>query len=87
MKQNSNFLMRQVAQRYVIVPVGEAAEKFSGMITLNGTGKFLWDLLEQEQTVQSLAQALIDTYQISGELAMKDAAAFVEKLKSCGAVE
>lgn len=87
MKQNSNFLMRQVAQRYVIVPVGEAAEKFSGMITLNGTGKFLWDLLEQEQTVESLAQALIDTYQISGELAMTDAAAFVEKLKSCGAIE
>lgn len=87
MKRNSNFLARQVAKRHVIVPVGEAAEKFSGMITLNGTGKFLWDLLEQEQTVESLAQALIDTYQISEELAMKDAAAFVEKLMPSGAIE
>ena len=45
MKRNPGFLMRQVAGRYVLAPVGEMVKTFSGMITMNATGKFLWDLM------------------------------------------
>ena len=48
MKRSAGFLMRQVAGRYVLAPVGDTVKTFSGMITMNATGKFLWDLLEQE---------------------------------------
>lgn len=59
MRRNENFILRRVADMSVIVPLGAAAEAFPGMISVNETGAFLWDLLEQEQTLQSLGDALM----------------------------
>ena len=86
MNRNPEFVSRQVADRFVIVPVGTAAEKFSGMITINATGKFLWDLLENEQTLESLAQALVKEYEIDMELALKDVKTFLEPILPTGAI-
>lgn len=86
MKRSSGFLMRQVAGRYVLAPVGETVRIFSGMITMNATGKFLWDLMEQDQTVDSLAQALVDTYSVEFEKAKEDVIKFLDPLKPVGAV-
>lgn len=80
MKRNSGFLIRQVAGRYVLAPVGETVKTFSGMITMNATGKFLWDLLEQEQTVDSLAQALVNEYEVEFEKAKEDVIKYIEPL-------
>lgn len=78
--------MRQVAGRYVLAPVGETVKTFSGMITMNATGKFLWDLMEQDQTVDSLAQALTDNYGVDLEKAKEDVVKFLDPLKPVGAV-
>lgn len=86
MKRNSGFLMRQVAGRYVLAPVGETVKTFSGMITMNATGKFLWDLLEQEQTVDSLAQALVEAYEVDFEVAKKDVVVYLEPLQNVKAI-
>ena len=86
MKRSSGFLMRQVAGRYVLAPVGETVKIFSGMITMNATGKFLWDLMEQDQTVDSLAQALVETYSVEFEKAKEDVIKFLDPLKPVGAV-
>ena len=86
MKRSSGFLMRQVAGRYVLAPVGETVKIFSGMITMNATGKFLWDLMEQDQTVDSLAQALVDTYSVEFEKAKEDVIKVLDPLKPVGAV-
>ena len=80
MKRNDGFLIRQVAGRYVLAPVGDTVKTFSGMITMNNTGKFLWDLLEQEQTVDSLAQALVDTYEVDFDKAKEDVVKYLEPL-------
>ena len=86
MRRNENFLVRQVVGKYVLAPVGEAAQQFSGMITVNTSGKFLWDLLETEQTVESLAQALTQQYEVSMELALSDVEKFLEPLYPTGAI-
>lgn len=86
MKRSSGFLMRQVAGRYVLAPVGETVKTFSGMITMNATGKFLWDLMEQDQTVDTLAQALVDAYEVEFEKAKEDVIKFLDPLKPVGAV-
>lgn len=86
MKRSSGFLMRQVAGRYVLAPVGETVKTFSGMITMNATGKFLWDLLEQDQTLDTLAQALASTYEVEIEKAKEDIIKFIDPLKPIGAI-
>lgn len=86
MRRNENFILRRVADMTVIVPVGAATEQFPGMISVNETGAFLWELLEQEQTLQSLGEALVLAYQVEQEQAEADASAFLEKLRPAGAV-
>lgn len=87
MKRNANFLMREVAGSAVAVPVGEAAREFPGMIRLNEAGKYLWELLGQEQTPQSLTKALLDRYEVSEDQARQDVDAFLEHIRAVGALE
>ena len=42
MKVKEDFLLREVAGCYVVVPVGKATVDFNGMLNLNDTGAFLW---------------------------------------------
>ena len=86
MKRNSDFLLREVAGTVVVVPVGEAAVSFSGMITMNSTGSFLWEQLEKEQTVETLTAALLENYEVTSEKAREDVEAFVAKLIPVGAI-
>ena len=87
MHRSEEFLLRQAAGLTVIVPVGRAAVNFPGMISVNETGAFLWDRLAAEQTVESLAAALTETYQVEQTQAEADVRAFLERLVKVGAVE
>lgn len=86
MKRNEDFLLRDVAGSLVIVPVGAAVTAFPGMITLNATAAYLWELLETEQTVDTLTAALMDRYDVEQTRAREDVVAFVERLKPTGAL-
>lgn len=86
MKRSADFLLRDVAGTLVIVPVGAAASAFPGMITLNSTGAYIWELLESEQTVQSLVDALVERYEVDEAVARTDVETFLEKLRPTGAI-
>ena len=43
MKIKEDYLLRKVAECYVVVPVGKATVDFNGMMNLNETGAFLWE--------------------------------------------
>ena len=86
MKRNSDFLLSKVAGTQVLVPVGAAVADFSGIITLNETGAFLWELLGSECSVQELTQAMTNEYQVSDTQAAADVESFLEKLRSVGAI-
>jgi len=86
MKQSADFILRQVAGKIVLVPVGAAAAKFPGMVTMNASGKYIWELLQKDQTLDSIVKALTDRYEVSPEQATEDAQAFLSRLKSVGAV-
>lgn len=86
MKRNPNFLLRSVADTLVLVPVGQATDGFAGMVTLNSTSAFLWELLETEQTIQSLTEALLNRYDVAEAKARADAEAFLAALMPTGAI-
>lgn len=87
MKQSPDFLLRDVADSVVLVPVGAATARFPGMITLNETGKFLWNALETEQTLETLTAKLLEEYDVPPQQAQADVEAFLKKLAAVGAVE
>ena len=75
------FMLRNVAGNNIVVAVGEASKHFSGVITLNETGAFLWNKLTKETTKEELVEALTNEYDISKEVASNDIDEFIKKLQ------
>jgi len=87
MKQNPNYLLRNVAGSTVLVPVGEATKDFPGMVTMNATSTYLWEQLSQPKTEAELVQALLDRYEVTESQAKADVAEFVKTLTLIGAIQ
>ena len=86
MKLKDGFLLREIAGRIVAVPVGESLN-LNLMISLNSTGRFLWERLKTGACAQELKEALMETYDVSEELAQSDVDAFIKKLSENGFLE
>lgn len=86
MKLKKGFLLREVAGRIVVVPEGDVLN-LNLMISLNGTGRFLWERLEKGASARELKEALMDQYNVDEQLAGADVQAFIEKLNQHGFLE
>lgn len=80
----SGFILRQIIGETVAIPSGDSAKRLSGLVALNGSGEFLFNLLQSEQTEESLVQAMLDEYDTDADTAAKDVAEFIEMLRVNG---
>lgn len=87
MKIKDTFILRNVAGNHVVLPVGASSESFSGMMMLNETGVFLWDVLKKDVTMETLVNALLSEYNVDASEAKADAEAFVETLRKAGVLD
>ena len=87
MKIKKEYVLRQVADTWVVLPLGDAAVDFSGMLTLNGSGAMLWHVLEQGADREALTAALLEEYEVSRQQAMADVETFLNKLLQAGCLE
>lgn len=78
------FVVREIAGETIAIPAGPAARELSGLLALNGSGTFLFGLLQTEQTQHSLVQAMLERYEIDQATAQADVAEFLEILRSNG---
>lgn len=87
MKIAKGFSLRNIAGDHIVVPVGTKNVSFQGMITLNASGAFLWEALQEERTVQELLQMLLDEYEVETARAQADLANFLSSLQEAGILE
>ena len=81
MRLISGFCVRKVLDETIAIPTREAAHELSGLASMNETGEFLFELLQTEQTVDSLVEALMENYEVEKETAKKDVEIFLGVLK------
>jgi hypothetical protein len=86
MKLKEGFLLREVAGRIVVVPEGDVLN-LNLMISLNETGRILWERLDQGASAQELKEALMEQYNVDEQLAEADVQAFIETLNRHGFLE
>lgn len=87
MKIKEGYILREVAGSHVVLPLGEATIDFNGMASLNDTGLFLFQKMQEDVTEDELVKALLDRYDIDEESARKDVENFVNKIKGAGIIE
>ncbi len=87
MKIKDGFMLREVAGTYVVVPVGERSEQFNGMVNLNEIGAFIWKVLENGSDRAGVISAMLAEYDVTEEIAAKDADNFINILSENGLLE
>lgn len=87
MKIEKEFILREIAGDYVIVPVGEAAVQFNGMISVNETGATIWKCLQEETDTDQIVQVLTEEYDVDDETARKDVEEFTSMLRKNGILD
>ena len=87
MRIKEGFVLRKVATRTVVLPVGRAAVDFSGMLSLNESGIMLWRVLEKGGDREAMVDALLAEYEVERAEAYADVDAFIDSLVKAGCVE
>ena len=84
MKLKKDYVLRQAAGAWVVLPLREEAVNFSGMIKLNDSGVMLWRALEQGCDKNALVEVLTKEYNVSSRQAEADVDEFLAILMQYG---
>lgn len=87
MKLKKDYVLRHIAGTWVVLPLGEEAVNFGGMMKLNDSGALLWKALEHGGDKNALVDALTGEYQVSRRQAEADVDEFLSKLMQSGCME
>jgi len=82
MKIKHGYILRNVASETIVVPTQEAAINFNGILTLNESGKLLWERLSQGATEAELLEMLMEHYDVQEKEAQSDIELFLDKLRA-----
>ena len=87
MKIKKDFILRKVADSYVVVPVGKLTLDFNGIINLNETGAFLFELLQEGAEKEDLLRKMLEEYDVTPEKAAADIDVILKKAEEADVLE
>ena len=87
MKLRGEFVVRQVMEHTVAVPVGQTVLYFNGMVMLNQVSQVIWTCLKQETTLAAMVSAVTDAFTVSEAEAQSDILEFLEMLRKMQLLE
>lgn len=88
MRINKDFVLREIAGDYVIIPIGSTVLEFNGLITVNEVGSVLWKMLQNDDnTFEQLVQGVLEEYDVEEDVAREDIQEFLDKLIEGGILE
>lgn len=80
MRQKSGMVTQTLTEDEIMV-VPTLGEMLNNVLTLNGSGGFVWRLLENERTFEELAELITKEYGISMREARGDLKEFLNTIK------
>ena len=88
MKLKYKFVVREIDGTYVAVAVGKDNAKFNGMIKLNTSGVFIFNLLKnREISFEEIVNELVKKYDVSEEIAQSTVKVFIEAFRKNDLIE
>lgn len=84
MQVGKEFVLREIAGEYIIIPTGKMVSRFNGLITVNEVGVSLWNMLQEDVTLEQLVDGVLEEYEVEESVAREDILEFLEKLRQGG---
>jgi len=64
----------------VLVPLTGNVEQMNELFTMNETGRFIWKNINDDTTIEELAEKMVEDFEVSPEMARSDISVFLEKM-------
>jgi hypothetical protein len=87
MKRNRGCRLRDVGGQALLVPVGAKVRDLNALITLNATGRRVWELLAEDLTAEALVAKIAVEFDADPGRVRADILAFLERLGRLGLIE
>lgn len=88
MKTKNGFRLRKLGEDYILITEAVETIDFNKLISFNVTAAFLWEKFQGvEFTTEQMAEALIEKYNISKELAERDSKKLTQDWIDAGIIE
>jgi len=81
LKIRDGFMLREVAEQWVVIPLGERVVEFNGIMTLSESGAKLWEKMENHVLADDLVRFILKEYRVDEEIAKTDILEFVTSLR------
>ena len=81
MKIKKEFMLREIVGETVLIPTGETAAHFNGLISVNELGRFIWDNYEKAKDEDELLSFILDEYEVERDVAKADLEEFLQVLR------
>ena len=86
-QRNPNFIFREIVEEAVLVPIHQDVADMDCIYTLNELGAYIWGLLDEPQTEQTLITAVLDQYKVDLEVVSADLKHFLDEMVSINAMK
>lgn len=86
MKRKENYILQNLGGEYILIPVGTEVINLNGIIVLNNTGRFIWEKLTEENTIDELIKSVTENFDVNTETAEKDVKIFIKEIKEKGLI-
>jgi len=82
MKPKEGIIAQELGDEFLLVPIGEAAKDFHGLVRLNETGYFIWKALSEGLNEEQIASRIVEEYDgVDLEHAKKSVHTLIESLQ------
>lgn len=81
MKIKNQYVLKEIAGENIVIPTGQEAVSFNGIITLNNSAKMLFKKLQKETKQEDLIRLFLETYNVDEATAVNDVEDFIVILK------
>lgn len=87
MKLKYKFVVREVDGKPIAVAVGKDNAAFNGMVKLNDSGRFIFELLaRRDLTADEIVSEMLEKYEVYEPTARTTVAAFLDMLRQNGLI-
>ena len=87
MKIRGEYVMREVMGETLLIPVGETALAFNGMITLDPVGALIWTSLESGLSKDEILSKILANFAVDETVASADLDEFLAQMEKAGLLQ
>ena len=85
-KQNKNFVLRQIDNESILVPIKDNVGDMNGIYNLNELGAFIWQNIKCKNSVADIKEMILSEFEVSESQAEADLNEFVNDLRRIEAI-